>query len=111
MASRSRLVARRSKPELVAPLRPTSHDTKLLSDLDDFHNHYEYTPLVPFFRSSVPGNVPPAPPPKMSLLATTIQRAIAEALMYYYPLASRLRELPCGKLVVDCNEKGVFPRY
>ncbi|EAY77473.1 hypothetical protein OsI_32516 [Oryza sativa Indica Group] len=102
MASRSRLVARRSKPELVAPSRPTPHDTKLLSDLDDFRNHYEYTPLVAFFRTSSTGNIPSAPPPEM-----TIRRAIAEALVYYYPLAGRLRELPCGKLVVDCTEEGV----
>ncbi|XP_052134582.1 acyl transferase 1-like [Oryza glaberrima] len=102
MASRSRLVARRSKPELVAPSRPTPQDTKLLSDLDDFRNHYEYTPLVAFFRTSSTGNIPSAPPPQM-----TIRRAIAEALVYYYPLAGRLRELPCGKLVVDCTEEGV----
>uniref|UniRef100_A0A0E0M4Y9 Uncharacterized protein n=1 Tax=Oryza punctata TaxID=4537 RepID=A0A0E0M4Y9_ORYPU len=103
----SRLIARRSKPELVAPSRPTPHDTKLLSDLDDFRNHYEYTPLVAFFRSSGGGNVPSAPPPEMSLLATTLRTALAEALVYYYPLAGRLRELPCGKLAVDCTEEGV----
>ncbi|EAY77476.1 hypothetical protein OsI_32518 [Oryza sativa Indica Group] len=101
MASRSRLVARRSKPELVAPSRPTPHETKLLSDLDDFRNHYEYTPLVAFFRSSGSGNDVPSPP------TMTIRTAIGEALVYYYPLAGRLRELPCGKLVVDCTEEGV----
>uniref|UniRef100_A0A0E0INY4 Uncharacterized protein n=1 Tax=Oryza nivara TaxID=4536 RepID=A0A0E0INY4_ORYNI len=101
MASKSRLVARRSKPELVAPSRPTPHETKLLSDLDDFRNHYEYTPLVAFFRSSGSGNDVPSPP------TITIRRAIGEALVYYYPMAGRLRELPCGKLVVDCTEEGV----
>uniref|UniRef100_A0A0D3HAH3 Uncharacterized protein n=1 Tax=Oryza barthii TaxID=65489 RepID=A0A0D3HAH3_9ORYZ len=95
------LVARRSKPELVAPSRPTPHETKLLSDLDDFRNHYEYTPLVAFFRSSGSGNDVPSPP------TMTIRTAIGEALVYYYPLAGRLRELPCGKLVVDCTEEGV----
>lgn len=89
---------RRSKPELVTPSRPTPHETKHLSDLDDLRNHHEYTPVVSFFRSA--GLMPED-------TAKAIRAALAEALVHYYPLAGRLRELPGGKLVVDCTEEGV----
>ncbi|CAL4924170.1 unnamed protein product [Urochloa decumbens] len=43
---------RRSKPELVAPSRPTPHETKHLSDLDNLRNHHEFTAVACFFRSA-----------------------------------------------------------
>ncbi|CAN6324377.1 unnamed protein product [Urochloa humidicola] len=91
---------RRSKPELVAPSRPTPHETKHLSDLDKFRNHHEFTVVACFFRSA--GRMPKD-------TAKAIQAALAEALVYYYyyPVAGRLRELPSGKLAVECTEEGV----
>uniref|UniRef100_I1QS47 Uncharacterized protein n=1 Tax=Oryza glaberrima TaxID=4538 RepID=I1QS47_ORYGL len=97
--------ARRSRAELVAPSRPTPRDTKILSDLDDFPNHHEYTPEL-FFRVSGDDDQPP--PPDQTKWATTVFRtALAEALVYLYPMAGRLRMLPSGKLAVDCTEEGV----
>lgn len=89
---------RRSKPELVAPSRPTPHETKLLSDLDNLRNHHEYTAIACFFHSA--GRMPKD-------TAKAIRAALAEALVYYYPVAGRLRELPGGKLAVECTEEGV----
>uniref|UniRef100_A0ACD5XQ72 Uncharacterized protein n=1 Tax=Avena sativa TaxID=4498 RepID=A0ACD5XQ72_AVESA len=44
---------------------------------------------------------------KMSTPAKAIKAALAEALVYYYPIAGRLREVPgTNKLVVDCTGEG-----
>ncbi|KAF8715837.1 hypothetical protein HU200_026790 [Digitaria exilis] len=40
--------------------------------------------------------------------APVIRDAIARALVHYYPLAGRLRELQGRKLVVDCTGQGVL---
>ncbi|KAM0914308.1 hypothetical protein ACQ4PT_011518 [Festuca glaucescens] len=40
--------------------------------------------------------------------AGIIRRALGEALVHYYPLAGRLREVENRKLVVDCTGEGVL---
>uniref|UniRef100_J3KTX4 Uncharacterized protein n=1 Tax=Oryza brachyantha TaxID=4533 RepID=J3KTX4_ORYBR len=101
--------ARRSEPELVAPARPTPRETKALSDLDDQWTLRYYETVVGFFRVS----------PRMAgglswaggnnVAAMVIRAAVAEALVYYYPVAGRLRALRPGgnKLAVDCTAEGV----
>ncbi|CAM0943002.1 unnamed protein product [Alopecurus aequalis] len=84
--------ARRSKPQVVIPARPTPGETKPLSEMDDC------TYPGPLTRARHEPAVDPA---------KAITAALAEALVYYYPLAGRLREMPGGRLAVDCTAQGV----
>ncbi|CAN1246245.1 Benzyl alcohol O-benzoyltransferase [Linum grandiflorum] len=92
----------RCEPELVRPARPTPHETKLLSDIDDQEVLRYHFPMIQFYQNNptIHGKDP----------AAVIRRAVAETLVYYYPLAGRLREVrPKGrKLVVDCTGEGVL---
>ena len=90
--------ARRAKAQLVAPARPTPHEIKFLSDMDDCAYLQYYICLIEFFR----------PGPTTMDPATAIRTALAEALIHYYPAAGRLREMPGGRLVVDCTAQGVL---
>uniref|UniRef100_A0A0A9HPT4 Uncharacterized protein n=1 Tax=Arundo donax TaxID=35708 RepID=A0A0A9HPT4_ARUDO len=104
LATRSTMLsfkARRSEAELVSPAQPTPHETKALSDIDDQRTLWYYKTVIAFFRS-LPGhsNLPDDP-------AKAIKAALAEALVYYYPIAGRLREPAGGKLAVDCTAEGV----
>ncbi|RDX74675.1 13-hydroxylupanine O-tigloyltransferase, partial [Mucuna pruriens] len=93
-------VIRRHPPELVAPANPTPHEIKLLSDIDDQNGLRCQLPAVQFFpyEPSMAGVDP----------VKVIREALAKTLVFYYPLAGRLREGPNGKLMVDCNEEGVM---
>ncbi|XP_044431788.1 acyl transferase 1-like [Triticum aestivum] len=103
-----KFTARRSLPELVAPARPTPRETKVLSDVDDCYDLRVYSFGVEFFRCRLDGHPTTTP-------AKAVKVALAEALVYYYPMAGRLREilpankliLPTNKLVVDCTGEGV----
>ncbi|KAF8674844.1 hypothetical protein HU200_047975 [Digitaria exilis] len=92
--------ARRREPELVAPARPTPRETKSLSDIDDQHALRYYETVIGFFRRCSGDDGPDDP-------AEAARSALAEALVYYYPVAGRLREEAGGKLVVDCTAEGV----
>ena len=85
------------------PARPTPVETKTLSDLDDQWTLRFYESIVGFFRS------PPGENVKPGKVARGIKAAVAAALVYYYPMAGRLRKLPDGgnRLVVDCTSEGV----
>ncbi|CAM0957098.1 unnamed protein product [Alopecurus aequalis] len=90
--------ARRSEPELLSPARATPRETKALSDLDDQRTLRYYETVVGFFSSN--SSSPDNP-------AKVIRAALMEALVYYYPIAGRLREDSGGRLVVDCTAEGV----
>ncbi|XP_061349474.1 benzyl alcohol O-benzoyltransferase-like [Gastrolobium bilobum] len=90
---------RRSKPELVAPAKPTPREIKPLSDIDNQAGLRAQIPVIQFYRNepSMAGKDP----------VEIIRHALAQTLVFYYPLAGRLREGSDGKLMVDCNEEGV----
>jgi hypothetical protein len=91
---------RRRDPELVGPAAHTPRETKHLSDLDDQEGLRVHLSLALFYRGSGGQNgVDPA---------GLIRRALGEALVHYYPLAGRLREVEGQKLVVDCTGEGVL---
>lgn len=93
------LFTRQSEAEVVVPAKPTPHETKLLSDIDDQQGLRFQLPFMMFYRNhpSKEGEDP----------ASVIKQALAEALVPYYPLAGRLREGPNRKLMVECNAEGV----
>jgi len=96
--------ARRREPELVPPARPTPRETKALSDIDDQHALRYYETVIGFFRRCTDQNgVVDGPDDPVQ----AARAALVEALVYYYPVAGRLREDAGGKLVVDCTAEGV----
>ncbi|KAJ4950616.1 hypothetical protein NE237_027448 [Protea cynaroides] len=91
---------RRCEPELVAPAKPTPHEFKYLSDIDDQQTLRTQSPVIQFYRNetAMRGQDP----------VKVIRKAIAETLVFYYPFAGRLRKGPGRKLVVDCTGEGVL---
>ena len=90
----------RREPELVGPARQTPRETKRLSDIEDQVGLRWHVPFVLFYRGrgDAAGNDDPA---------ALVRRALGEALVPYFPLAGRLREVEGRKLVVDCTGEGV----
>ncbi|KAF8038400.1 hypothetical protein BT93_B1056 [Corymbia citriodora subsp. variegata] len=89
---------RRCEAELVRPARPTPRERKRLSDVDDQEGLRFQIPAIQFYRCDGSGRDP----------VRAVREGLARALVFYYPFAGRLRELPGRKLVVDCNEEGVM---
>ncbi|CAN0896495.1 Benzyl alcohol O-benzoyltransferase [Linum grandiflorum] len=90
---------RRSQAEVVRPAKPTPSETKPLSDIDDQVGLRFHIPVIHFYKHqpSMLGKDP----------VSIIRKAVAEALVHYYPLAGRLREFG-SKLAVDCTGEGVL---
>ncbi|CAN6197143.1 unnamed protein product [Urochloa humidicola] len=99
---------RRRDPELVGPVRPTPRETKRLSDIEDQVGLRWHVPFVLFYRSRGRGRGGAAGADDADDPARAIRRALGEALVPYYPLAGRLREVEGRKLVVDCTGEGVL---
>ncbi|KAE8699264.1 Benzyl alcohol O-benzoyltransferase [Hibiscus syriacus] len=91
---------RRRKPELVAPAKPTPYECKLLSDIDDQESLRFNIPVIQFYTCN--------PSMQAKDPAAVIREALAQTLVYYYPLAGRLREGPNRKLMVDCTGEGAL---
>jgi hypothetical protein len=92
---------RRRDLEPVRPAAPTPRETKRLSDIDDNDNVRQHVSLAFFYHCGKDGIALGNP-------AGVIRRALGEALVPYYPLAGRLREVDGRKLVVDCTGEGVL---
>ncbi|XP_072994980.1 benzyl alcohol O-benzoyltransferase-like [Typha latifolia] len=99
MSSPPTFTVRRGEPELVGPAEPTPNEVKPLSDIDDQEGLRYYSSGIHLYRND--------PSKKGVDPATVIKEALAKALVYYYPLAGRLREGAGRKLVVECSGEGV----
>ncbi|XP_058724224.1 benzyl alcohol O-benzoyltransferase-like [Vicia villosa] len=100
MAQPLLFTVKRRAPEFVTPSKPTPHEIKLLSDIDDQDGLRFQIPVIQFYKydPNMAGKDP----------VDVIRKALAETLVFYYPFAGRLREGPGRKLMVDCNEDGVL---
>lgn len=100
--SLSEFVVRRCAPELIRPAQPTPYEVKPLSDIDDQDGIRFEMPVIYFYRScpSMHGRDP----------VKVIREALSRVLVFYYPLAGRVREgvVEGRKLVVECNGEGVM---
>ncbi|PWA90337.1 transferase, Chloramphenicol acetyltransferase-like domain protein [Artemisia annua] len=85
----------RLAPELIVPAKPTPQELKPLSDNDDLGSLRFHIPVVHLYHEN----------PKMRNKnpANVIREALAKVLVFYYPLAGRLKEGPTRKLMVDCT--------
>ncbi|KAI5554880.1 hypothetical protein BDE02_19G044000 [Populus trichocarpa] len=90
----------RREPELIKPAKPTPHEFKLLSDIDDQEGLRFHIPVMQFYRNnpSMQGKDP----------VKIIREALAKTLVFYYPFAGRLREGPNRKLMVECTGEGIL---
>ncbi|KAL0536511.1 hypothetical protein IC582_025460 [Cucumis melo] len=91
---------RKCQPELIAPANPTPYEFKQLSDVDDQQSLRLQLPFVNIYphNPSLEGRDP----------VKVIKEAIGKALVFYYPLAGRLREGPGRKLFVECTGEGIL---
>ncbi|KAK4572070.1 hypothetical protein RGQ29_030474 [Quercus rubra] len=89
---------RRCEPQLIAPAKPTPHEFKPLSDVDDVERCQ--IPVIQFYRFdySMQGKDP----------VIVIREALAQTLVFYYPFAGRLREGPDSKFIVECTGEGAI---
>ncbi|KAJ1295825.1 hypothetical protein BS78_01G252600 [Paspalum vaginatum] len=93
-------VCRRSAG-MVIPTAPTPRELKRLSDIDDQELLRLQFPVMIIFKRNKTSMLKDDDP------APVIRDAISRALIHYYPLAGRLRELEGRKLAVDCTGEGV----
>ncbi|CAK7355910.1 unnamed protein product [Dovyalis caffra] len=93
---------RRKDPELVVPAKPIPYDQKQLSDVDNQEALRYQISFIMFYDSNSNPCMEGEDPVK------SIRAALAEALVFYYPFAGRLKEGPDGKLLVDCTGEGVL---
>nr|CAB3494850.1 unnamed protein product [Digitaria exilis] len=93
-----KFTVRRRPAVQVAPAAPTPRELKVLSDIDDQESVRVHVPGIFLYRrnESMAGRDPVA----------VIRDAVARALVHYYPLVGRLREVEGGKLAVDCTGEG-----
>ncbi|CAH2062710.1 unnamed protein product [Thlaspi arvense] len=91
---------RRQEPILVRPAKPTPHELKQLSDIDDQEGLRFQVPAIFFYQ--------PNPSVQSKDPSHVIQQALSQALVFYYPFAGRLVEGHNRKLSVNCTGEGVL---
>ncbi|KAH0983576.1 hypothetical protein GBA52_010753 [Prunus armeniaca] len=86
MAPMLKFTVQVSKPELIRPEKPTPREFKYLSNIDDQKGLRNHIPFVHFYPpSTVSSHTHDQDPVGL------IKQALARALVYYYPMAGRLR--------------------
>nr|GMD94415.1 methanol O-anthraniloyltransferase-like [Ipomoea batatas] len=99
MAEKKGFVVRHKEPKLLVPAKPTPHEIKQLSDIDDQKGLRMHFHMIMFYRANpLIGKDP----------VEVIRDALAEALVWYYPLAGRLVQGPEDKFMVDCSGEGIL---
>ncbi|XP_050152489.1 alcohol acyl transferase 2-like isoform X2 [Malus sylvestris] len=101
MMSSSVLQVKRLQPELIIPAKSTPRETKFLSDIDDQEGLRFQLPVIMCYKDNPSLNENRNP-------IKVIREALSRALVYYYPLAGRLKEGPNKMLMVDCNGEGIL---
>ncbi|ESW19130.1 hypothetical protein PHAVU_006G098800 [Phaseolus vulgaris] len=99
-SSSLKFTVRRCEPQLVAPAIPTPHELKLLSDIDDQEALRFHSPAIQIYgkQASMAEKDP----------VEVIRKALSQTLVFYYPLAGRVREGPHRKLMVECTGEGAM---
>ncbi|XP_019155857.1 PREDICTED: methanol O-anthraniloyltransferase-like [Ipomoea nil] len=100
MAAKKSFVVWHKEPELLGPAKPTPQEIKELSDIDDQKGLRFHFCVIMFYRAN--------PLMKAKEPVEAIRDALAEALVWYYPLAGRLIHGPKDKLMVDCCAQGIW---
>ncbi|XP_027166942.1 benzyl alcohol O-benzoyltransferase-like [Coffea eugenioides] len=95
-------LVRHKEAESIVPEKPTPHEIRPLSDIDDQKGHIFHLPMIMFFSYNqfLDEKNP----------VGVIRDAVAKALVYYYPYAGRLIEGPSDKILVNCTAEGVMFR-
>ncbi|KAH7658638.1 Transferase protein [Dioscorea alata] len=89
--------------ELISPELPTPAEFKYLSNLDIQTGLLGHVPFIHYYNSQQTS--------EQHDPVTVLRRALSKALVYYYPLAGRLRPgHEKGKLLMDCCAEGVVFR-
>ncbi|XP_031124006.1 methanol O-anthraniloyltransferase-like [Ipomoea triloba] len=101
MARKQAFVVSHKEPQLLVPSKPTPHEIKELSDIDDQKGMRIHVSMIMFFRAN--------PLMKARDAVEAIRGALAEALVWYYPLAGRIIHGPDeDKFMVDCSGEGIL---
>ncbi|KAI3884911.1 hypothetical protein MKW92_015902 [Papaver armeniacum] len=95
----------RLQPESIAPAKPTPYEFKYLSDIDDRKGLSFHVPTILFYRKK---DLRMGSTCKTDDIVGVMKKALAATLVFYYPFAGRLREIPGGKLLVECTAQGVL---
>ncbi|KAA8549479.1 hypothetical protein F0562_001163 [Nyssa sinensis] len=85
---------------LIKPSKPTSPCVLSLSTIDNDHNLELITQTIYVYQASVNSTNGSDP-------ACVIEEALSKVLVYYYPLAGKLKRNSDGKLRINSNEDGV----
>ncbi|XP_026452376.1 benzyl alcohol O-benzoyltransferase-like [Papaver somniferum] len=95
----------RREPELIVPAKPTPNEFKYLSDIDDRKGLRFHVPTIIFYRKK---DFCKASTCKPYDIVGVMKKALGDTLVFYYPFAGRLRDVPGGKLIVECTGQGVL---